>query len=190
MITAVISPLLKLDEVTTRYQSLGRKDQRAWDWDRVRFAIEELDSIQISLGNHVGYVNLFITSLSSDSLYCIETVLENLGQERPACAEHDVGARDGRRRHLARTDTGAQGGGYVEGISGQDIGKHREVIKAITRDLVRCPPRLRMTRRRRWERIRIPSPDGLRPRTWIPKAATGHGKIILPRHKSAVSLRP
>ena len=43
--------------------------------------IEELDPIRISLNNHVGYINLFITSVSSDSLYRIETVLEDLVKE-------------------------------------------------------------------------------------------------------------
>jgi hypothetical protein len=55
----------------------------------------------------------------------------------------------------------------MRGISRQDIEKHREDIKAITRGSVRCPPRLWMTRT--WERIGIPSPDGLRPQTWIRK---------------------
>jgi hypothetical protein len=75
-----------------------------------------------------------------------------------------------------------------EGHFEAGIEKHREDIKAITRGSVRCPPRLWMTRT--WERIGIPSPDRLRLKTWIRKAVIDHGKIILPRYKSAVSLRP
>jgi hypothetical protein len=47
----------------THYQCLGRKDKR------------------VSFGNHVSYINLFVTGVSSDSLYRIEAVLEGLVME-------------------------------------------------------------------------------------------------------------
>ena len=100
--------LNELEQLLTRYRSLGTKHKRTWD--RVKFGSEGLQEIRSKLMFHTSALTLFLTSLGTGSLGRIEKKLDDLaaeiraGQHEPSlisiCDEEDKFEQDSAWRGL------------------------------------------------------------------------------------------
>ena len=136
----------QLEQLLTRYRSLGTKHKRTWD--RLKFGSEGLQEIRSKLMFHTSALTLFLTSLGTGSLGRIEKKLDDLaseiraGQHEPSlislCNEEDTSDGNGAWRVLIDE--------LSEDFSRVEIEAHKEEITRYIRDLLlrgdldeRCP---------------------------------------------------
>ena len=136
----------QLEQLLTRYRSLGTKQKRTWD--RVKFGSEGLQEIRSKLMFHTSALTLFLTSLGTGSLGRIEKKLDDLaseiraGQHEPSlislCNEEDTSGGNSAWRVLIDE--------LSEDFSRAEIEAHKEEITRYIRDLLlrgdldeRCP---------------------------------------------------
>ncbi|KAL9122372.1 MAG: hypothetical protein Q9187_001072 [Circinaria calcarea] len=136
----------QLEQLLTRYRSLGTKQKRTWD--RVKFGSEGLQEIRSKLMFHTSALTLFLTSLGTGSLGRIEKKLDDLaaeiraGQHEPSlislCNEEDKPEQDSAWRVLIDE--------LSEEFTRVEIEAHKDEIKRYIRDLLlrgdldeRCP---------------------------------------------------
>jgi hypothetical protein len=125
--------LKQIEDIVNRYHSLGRDQKRTWD--RVKYATEDLTNLRAKLSFHINGISLFVASLSASSLARIEGILDALvqdireGKKEPTvvsvCDEDDELAWGELEREL-----------IGDGITRQDVEKHKDEIKAYLLKLV------------------------------------------------------
>lgn len=71
--------LRQLEDLLTRYRSLGTNQKKAWD--RVKFGDEDIQIIRNKLLLHTSTLTLFLTSLETGSLDRIEKKLDDIAAE-------------------------------------------------------------------------------------------------------------
>lgn len=126
LIQNISGVLEEIEDLVTRYQSLGRDQKRTWD--RVGFATQDLTGLRTQLSFHTNGINLFIASLSASSLARIEGILDDLvkdikeGRKEPSVVSAAEDDDEAAWSELERELIG-------DGISRQDVMKYKDNIK-------------------------------------------------------------
>ena len=130
--------LRELQQLLTRYKSLGTKQKRTWD--RIKFGSEDVQEIRDKLMFHTSALTLFLTSLGTGSLGRIEKKLDDLaadiraGHHEPSlitsCDEDNpLDDQDNAWRLLIRE--------LSEDFTREEIEVHKLEIKSYIRRLIR-----------------------------------------------------
>ena len=125
--------LSEVDVIVQKYQGLGRRDRKIWN--QLKFATEHLDPVRGKLTVHLTAINVFTDSLSRGNLAQIETVLLELvrevreGRRPPSIVTND--ARDEQSVWRELESELAE-----DGISKEDVAKHKTAIKVFLHSLL------------------------------------------------------
>lgn len=129
--------LKDIGDIAQRYESLGRDQKRTWD--RVGFATQDLVALRGKLSVHIGAIQVFIGSLSAGSLAWIEDILDELvrdikaGRKEPSVissCKDDTEDDEVAWTELERELIG-------DGITKQDVERHKDDIKQYLQKLIR-----------------------------------------------------
>ena len=131
-----IEVLKELQQLLTRYRSLGTNQKRAWD--RVKFGSEGIQEIRNKLMFHTSSLTLFLTTLETTSLRRMEKKIDDLaaqiraGCHEPSivslCDDADVLEQENSWRLLLNE--------LSDDFSMDEIQKHKDEIKLYIRELV------------------------------------------------------
>ena len=130
------SVLQQLDKLVTKYQSLSTKHRKKWDI--FKFGQEGLMEIRSKIVFHTSAINLFLTSLSTDSLSRIERKLDEIVEEfrRGDREASTVGRLDDDVPEAEEQWTALKKELVDDGFTRQDIEKHKVWIKARLREMI------------------------------------------------------
>ena len=133
------SVLQQLDKLVTKYQSLSTKHRKKWD--TFKFGQEGLMEIRSKIVFHTSAINLFLTSLSTESLSRIERKLDEMVAEfrrgdreasTVACLDDDVPEAEEQWTALKKELVD-------DGFTEQDIEIHKTWIKARLLEMIDDP---------------------------------------------------